>query len=31
VQKVSLPDGYLDQLDDATPPCAEAEDEWSGG
>jgi nifR3 family TIM-barrel protein len=31
VQKVSLPEGYLDQLDDATPPCAEAEDEFSGG
>jgi hypothetical protein len=26
---VSLPHGYLDQRDDATPP--EAEDEFSGG
>jgi nifR3 family TIM-barrel protein len=30
-QKVSLPDGYLDDLDDATPPSAEAEDATSGG
>ena len=30
-QKVALPDGYLDDLDDATPPCAEAEDATSGG
>jgi nifR3 family TIM-barrel protein len=29
MQKVSLPDGYLDDLDDATPP--EAEDLVSGG
>lgn len=28
-QKVALPEGYLDDLDDATPP--EAEDETSGG
>ena len=30
-QKVALPDGYLDQLDDDRPPCAEAEDPSSGG
>lgn len=30
-QQVSLPDGYLDHLDDDAPPCAEAEDEFSGG
>jgi nifR3 family TIM-barrel protein len=30
-QKVSLPDGYLDHLDDATPPSFEAEDAFSGG
>jgi nifR3 family TIM-barrel protein len=30
-QQVSLPDGYLDSLDDATPPSADAEDEFSGG
>jgi hypothetical protein len=30
-QKVALPHGYLDQLDDDTPPCAEAEDPASGG
>jgi nifR3 family TIM-barrel protein len=30
-QSVSLPPGYLDQRDDATPPGAEAEDEFSGG
>ncbi|MHC4820005.1 MAG: tRNA-dihydrouridine synthase, partial [Planctomycetota bacterium] len=30
-QKVALPYGYLDQLDDDTPPCAAAEDAWSGG
>jgi nifR3 family TIM-barrel protein len=30
-QKVALPDGYLDSLDDATPPPAEAEDDFSGG
>ena len=24
-QIVSLPDGYLDDLEDATPPCAAAE------
>jgi nifR3 family TIM-barrel protein len=30
-QQVSLPDGYLDQLDDDAPPCAEAEDDYSGG
>jgi nifR3 family TIM-barrel protein len=31
MQKVALPDGYLDQLDDATPPPPDAEDEFSGG
>jgi nifR3 family TIM-barrel protein len=30
-QKVSLPEGYLDDLDDATPPGFEAEDATSGG
>ena len=30
-QKVALPEGYLDSLDDATPPCAEAEMADSGG
>ena len=30
-QRVSLPYGYLDQLDDDTPPCAAAEDATSGG
>jgi nifR3 family TIM-barrel protein len=30
-QQVSLPEGYLDHLDDAEPPPAEAEDEFSGG
>ena len=30
-QQVSLPEGYLDRLDDATPPQAEAEDATSGG
>jgi nifR3 family TIM-barrel protein len=30
-QKVALPEGYLDDLADATPPCAEAEDPTSGG
>jgi hypothetical protein len=30
-QEVSLPEGYLDDLDDATPPDASAEDEFSGG
>lgn len=30
-QVVSLPPGYLDQRDDATPPSPEAEDEFSGG
>ncbi|MEX2207896.1 MAG: tRNA dihydrouridine synthase DusB [Myxococcota bacterium] len=30
-QKVALPDGYLDQLDDDSPPAAEAEDPGSGG
>ena len=30
-QKVALPDGYLDTLDDATPPGAEAETADSGG
>ncbi len=31
MQSVSLPQGYLDQRDDATPPGADAEDEFSGG
>ena len=30
-QRVALPDGYLDELDDSTPPPAEAEDPASGG
>jgi nifR3 family TIM-barrel protein len=30
-QKVALPEGYLDQLDDDSPPGAEAEDPGSGG
>jgi nifR3 family TIM-barrel protein len=30
-QKVALPDGYLDDPDDATPPPPDAEDEFSGG
>jgi hypothetical protein len=30
-QKVSLPDGYLDQLDDATPPEPETEEDGDGG
>ena len=30
-QKVALPEGYLDQLDDDTPPGAEAETADSGG
>jgi nifR3 family TIM-barrel protein len=30
-QTVSLPPGYLDQRDDATPPSADAEDSFSGG
>ena len=30
-QDVSLPDGYLDDLEDATPPDASAEDELDGG
>jgi hypothetical protein len=30
-QQVSLPEGYLDELDNDAPPCAEAEDEFSGG
>jgi nifR3 family TIM-barrel protein len=30
-QKVVLPEGYLDDLDDATPPCALAESADSGG
>lgn len=30
-QRVSLPDGYLDNLDDATPPGEEAENATSGG
>ena len=30
-QKVALPPDYLLQLDDDTPPCAEAEDATSGG
>jgi nifR3 family TIM-barrel protein len=31
IQQVSLPQGYLDNLDDATPPSADAEDAFSGG
>jgi tRNA-dihydrouridine synthase len=30
-QRVALPDGYLDTLDDDTPPDASAEDPASGG
>src|SRR5688572_467968 len=30
-QRVALPDGYLDDLDDATPPVPDAEDATSGG
>ena len=30
-RKVVLPEGYLDDLDDATPPAAEAETDVSGG
>lgn len=30
-QEVSLPEGYLDDLADATPPSADAEDAFSGG
>jgi hypothetical protein len=30
-QVVSLPSGYLDQREDATPPSADAEDAFSGG
>jgi hypothetical protein len=30
-QVVSLPPGYLDQREDATPPSADAEDAFSGG
>jgi nifR3 family TIM-barrel protein len=30
-QRVVLPAGFLDDLDDATPPCEEAEDPVSGG
>jgi nifR3 family TIM-barrel protein len=30
-QKVALPEGYLDDLGDATPPCVEAEAADSGG
>ena len=30
-QKVALPEGYLDDREDATPPCAAAEDPASGG
>ena len=30
-QKVALPEGYLDDLDDATPPPVEAEAADSGG
>lgn len=30
-QKVALPDGYLEQRDDATPPDPAAEEEFSGG
>ena len=29
-QKVALPPGFLDDLDDPTPPCADAEDPTSG-
>jgi nifR3 family TIM-barrel protein len=30
-QRVALPEGYLDQLDDAVPPSPDAEDPTSGG
>ena len=30
-QKVRLPEGYLDELEDATPPHPDAEDPSSGG
>jgi len=30
-QKVALPEGYLDRLDDPSPPAAEAEDAADGG
>ena len=30
-QRVALPEGYLDRLDDDTPPGPEAEDPTSGG
>jgi hypothetical protein len=30
-QRVALPEGYLDDLDDATPPGPEAEEAISGG
>jgi nifR3 family TIM-barrel protein len=30
-QRVALPEGYLDRLDDDTPPGPEAEDPFSGG
>ena len=30
-QQVSLPDGYLDQLDDDTPPLPETDDDTNGG
>ena len=30
-QKVSLPEGYREQLDDDTPPSAAAEDDTGGG
>ena len=30
-QKVALPEGFLDHLDDATPPGVEAETADSGG
>ena len=30
-QKVALPEGYLDDLDDDTPPVPAAEDDFSGG
>jgi nifR3 family TIM-barrel protein len=30
-QKVALPPGFLDDPDDTTPPCSEAEDPTSGG
>lgn len=30
-QRVALPEGYLDDPEDATPPCPEAEDPASGG